>query len=299
MAKIDCYHIGKSNKIETPTFKAYKYKDKETKEITLYPIIDKECNEVFIHGVGWKKIGKSKLVEIPVFDREEDHWNDYIEKYGVYCLYYSLEGDGYNFNDCAKLPQATEIRSILYTGAKGYAEFMRLYHRLNEIQRNVIEEKYLADITYNRCAVVDFKDYIFAPLYYLEYTFIPTNYQPDILKDDERLSKLWKDYRYGYLRRNSEKYQEYLRLEDERKVLLKNLCKDRYNVKLEVEYHELNHTISRIFIEVDKEINEIIRNELYIDNDKFPTSTKDRIKFIYGEEAFDIYNELVDKYLKK
>ena len=89
------FYIGKSygsKKIADKSFKAYKYKDEKTKKITLYPIIPSlyySDKEIFIYGVGYKKIGRS-VVEVPVFDGDSEYWNEYIEKYGIYCLFYSI-----------------------------------------------------------------------------------------------------------------------------------------------------------------------------------------------------------------
>lgn len=61
-------------------------------KITLYPIIPSlyySDKEIFIYGVGYKKIGRS-VVEVPVFDGDSEYWNEYIEKYGIYCLFYSI-----------------------------------------------------------------------------------------------------------------------------------------------------------------------------------------------------------------
>ena len=50
-----------------------------------------------------------------------------------------------------------------------------------------------------------------------------------------------------------------------------------------------NQELKKIYETVDKEIN--------TDNDVFPTSVADRIRYLFGDEAFIIYNYIVDKYL--
>ena len=66
MAKMQFFYIGKSYgscKVEGDTFNAYRYKDKKTKKITLYPIIptnwSTDNKKIFIQGMGYKKVGKN------------------------------------------------------------------------------------------------------------------------------------------------------------------------------------------------------------------------------------------------
>ena len=79
------FYIGKSygsRKVEGDTFRAYRYKDKVTKKITLYPIIPTSWSDdkkVFIPGMGYKKVGKN-VVEVPVFDGNPKHWNEYLDE---------------------------------------------------------------------------------------------------------------------------------------------------------------------------------------------------------------------------
>lgn len=314
MADIQYFYLGKnsrSNKLEGTSFKAYKYKDKETKKVTFYPIISEFNNElpkeIFIYGIGWKKIGKN-MVEIPIFDNNSEHWDEYIDKYGVYCLFYSIDGSDYGTRDCCAIKKQTEFNSIVKYGITDYVGFMNNFMEFHKIQVSTIKDKYLPLIkeygsTYKpECELIN--EYQFTPCYTMVYSFFSMKYSPNVLVDDERMEKLYRDYRKAELRSKSDMYKEYIALED--------LCVQKYRELTEkygssfsyytddknvIEYLNVKDKTHKLFCEVEDIINTQINKEIDTDNDVFPTSVNDRIGYLFGNEAQMIYSDLVKNYL--
>lgn len=309
--KMQFYYLGKSygSKLpKTDSFKAYKYTDKETKKITLYPITDNNDKEIFIYGIGHKKIAKTKVIDVPVFDLNPNHWDEYREKYGDYCLYYSIDGTTLDSWDCCQERKRQEYKSILMTGVKKYDKFINLFNKLAGIQMEVIKSKYLPLIQkYTGFAETYLLErYTFMPQYNEIFSFCIIKATPDILRDDRQMENLYKDYRTAVLKDKSEDYKEYLKLEEEKKQFRENYKKehntkhfgiDSVPYKIYAEYENLDEKCYECYRKVTKEIDEIVDNEINTDNDIFPTSVEDRIKYLFGEEALNLYNKLVDRYL--
>lgn len=309
--KMQFYFLGKdygSNPPKSNTFKAYKYKDKETKETTLYPIKNENDKNIFIHGIGTKKIAPTKVIEVPVFDMIAEHWDEYREKYGDYCLYYSIDGSDLDDWDCCSQNKRNEYKSILETGTAKYVEFINCFMQLSAKQSDIIKNKYLPLIQEHTCFCEEklIDEYLFRPQYYLLYTFFNTSAMPDVINDDKRMEKLYKDYRSAVLKNQNEDYKKYrellsesLNIKKEWKKEHPNQIFDYCNVSKELyrEYENLLDESDTYYMKADKIIKEILDKEINTDNDIFPTSVKDRVKFLFGEEVSNMYNELVDKFI--
>ena len=298
------FYIGKSygsRKVEGDTFKAYRYKDKVTKKITLYPIIPTSWSDdkkVFIPGMGYKKIGKN-VVEVPVFDGNPKYWNEYLEKYGAYCLYYSIDGSDYLSMDCCAYQKQCEFRSILYYGVEDYVDFISNFNKLSMIQIATIKAKYYPLISkYNKIKMdylID-NEWKFRPCFSLYGASL--KYSPNVIDDDKRMESLYREYRSAVLKSDSADYQKAMEMEKHR-IELFNELNHNSNATREKwsEYYDLKDTNDELYRKAYEVIGETVDKEINTDNDVFPTSVADRIRYLFGDEAFIIYNYLVDKYL--
>lgn len=305
MDKIQFFYIGKSydsHKVEGNTFNAYKYEDKETKKVTLYPILPTSYSvdnkKVFIAGIGYKKIGKN-VVEVPVFDGNPKHWDEYLEKYGVYCLYYSIDGSDYLTMDCAAIHKQSEFRSILQYGIDGYVDFINNFNKLSIIQIDTIKAKYyplICKYTMPTMENLIDNEWKFRPCF--SCYGITINYSPNVINDDKCMESLYREYRSAVLKSESADYQKAMEM-DKRRIEMYNELNNDPNTPREKwsEYYTLKDVSDKLYHKAIKVINEIVNKEIYTDNEVFPTSVADRIKHLFGNEAFTIYNYLVDKYL--
>lgn len=304
MAKMQFFYIGKSygsRKVEGDTFRAYRYKDKVTKKITLYPIIPTSWSDdkkVFIPGMGYKKIGKN-VVEVPVFDGNPKYWNEYFEKYGAYCLYYSIDGSDYLSMDCCAYQKQCEFRSILYYGVEGYVDFISNFNKLSMIQIATIKAKYYPLISKYNILKMDYlidNEWKFKPCFSLYGAFL--KYSPNVIDDNKRMESLYREYRSAVLKSDSTDYQKAMEMEKHR-IELFNELNHNPNATREKwsEYYDLKDTHDELYRKAYEVIDETVDKEINTDNDVFPTSVADRIRYLFGDEAFIIYNYLVDKYL--
>lgn len=307
MAQLQFFYIGKSygsQKLEGNTFKAYKYKDKETNKVILYPIItmsyDPNPKEIFIYGVGYKKIGKS-VVEVPVFDGDSEHWDDYIERYGIRCLYYSIDGSEYDSNDCCHIKKQIEFKSILKYGINNFVDFIDKFIKMSDIQIKIIKEKYAPLISNNTCRNIDTlieEEYKFKPCYNMFYSYFIVQYSPDVIEDDKRMVQLYRDYREAQLKLESKDYQEALKVEKQKFALYNELKGNHaYNSNKVDEFYRLDEKCNKLFNKAYKPIKEQINKEINTDNDIFPTSVEDKVKYLFGNEVSEIYDYLVETYL--
>lgn len=305
MAKMQFFYIGKSygsRKVEGDTFKAYRYKDKETKKITLYPIIptswSTDDKKVFIQGMGYKKVGKN-VVEVPVFDGNPKHWNEYIEKYGAYCLYYSIDGSDYLTMDCCAYQKQCEFRSILQYGVEDYVDFINNFNKLSMIQIATIKAKYYPLISKYNILKMEYlidNEWKFSPCFSLY--GLPLKYSPNVIDDDKCMESLYREYRSAVLKSDSADYQKAMEME-KRCIVMFNELNNNPNATREKwsEYYKLKDANDVLYSKAYEVIDKTVNKEINTDNDVFPTSVADRIRYLFGDEAFIIYNYLVDRYL--
>ena len=305
MAKMQFFYIGKSYgscKVEGDTFNAYRYKDKKTKKITLYPIIptnwSTDNKKIFIQGMGYKKVGKN-VVEVPVFDGDPKHWNEYLEKYGAYCLYYSIDGSDYLTMDCCAIHKQCEFRSILQYGVEGYVDFINNFNKLSMIQIATIKAKYYPLISKYNILKMEYlidNEWKFTPCFSLY--GLPLKYSPNVINDDKCMESLYREYRSAVLKSDSADYQKAMEMEKHR-IAMFNELNNNPNASREKwsEYYRLKDSHDELFGKAYEVIDKTVDKEINTDNDVFPTSVADRIRYLFGDEAFTIYNYLVDKYL--
>lgn len=191
---MEFYYIGHdisyaNRNIPKKPFEAVMIKDKKTHEITLYPVLDRMYGEFFISHKGWIKKCKTKM--IPLFSLKEKDWEKYRKKYGDYCLFYSLTGNDLVSQDCSITAQQNEYNSLCVEPSRitDYKKFIRLYNKVNEIQRRFFK--------FSGYKYIDYYDYLFTPLYTepLAKSYMPITYDVDVYGDDKKLEKA-----YNYLK---------------------------------------------------------------------------------------------------
>ena len=115
-------------------------------EGVLYPLDDKpDAKEMFIYGVGWKKIGKSKRYAIPRFSMRSEDWQSYRNLYGDHILFYSLTNSQLNSGDCCDYCARQEFLSIRNKDLVHYMGFVKLWCQFNELQQKRLMEIYPYD----------------------------------------------------------------------------------------------------------------------------------------------------------
>lgn len=127
---------------------------------------------------------------------------------------------------------------------------------------------------------------------------IPFQYSPNVLYDDKCMENLYREYRESVLKTESIDYQKAIQLEKERFKVeddLKNNINSQFTWD---DYYKLRNESDELYRKSSKIITEQVNKEINTDNDIFPTSVADRVKYLYGKEVSEIYNYLVKTYLK-
>lgn len=181
---------------ESKTFLALKLSPKDKEEVSRFrsvktdfvPCVDvDDKGKFFIYGLGWRKLGVRNRMEIPHFDINKDDINEYFQKYGIDCLYFSLTGKDYRSSDCCTLPMQYELCSMFRVkNIKDYFEFVDVIKKIQNIQTNVIE---------NDKDLVDWEK-----RYYLKDTLISVRYRMylmttphlNCIDDDVQLEKYYR-----------------------------------------------------------------------------------------------------------
>ena len=132
-----------------------------------------------------------KIVTIPRYDGTIEGWNDYVLKYGYACLFYSLTDYSLHSPDCCALAMQREFKSLIMSnwGLHKYAKFVDCYRRMNDIQLNALRKlgNFYKETYYK---------YLFMPCFSL-YGILPIEPSCDILVDDDKLKRFYKDIRIG------------------------------------------------------------------------------------------------------
>lgn len=192
------YYLGKetswnrrSRPIPNSPFKAVRAKNKNG-EMVFIPIVqnewEKRQNEFFCIGFGRIKLQGRKTYEIPLFSGNAEDWNNYIEKYGKLCLYFSINGKEFT-NDCGDLAEINEFFSICASDATKYPAFVDCFIRMNEIQERVIND------TFNGRTLIksEREGMMFRPTHSIMGFSFP--FMADAVSDDRRLESFWLSYR--------------------------------------------------------------------------------------------------------
>lgn len=215
MKKVSFYHIKprnpellKDGTIKCVILRGKKLKEYQkhysTMEVTnekeyYYPISDSADGEVFIPMTGWVKTKTTKVVSIPMYDGVIDHWNDYVSKYGYACMFKSLTDYDIHTMDCCAYAMQKEFWSVVNSnwGLHKYAKFVDMFKKINELQMNVLDKI--------KGRYYDFtRDYLFYPSYSLG-GIISIDPYCDVVRDDEKLEKLYRTNRNKELSKQGKK----------------------------------------------------------------------------------------------
>lgn len=89
--------------------------------------------EVFVHGKGWKKIGKAKVTHVPALTNETN-LNEFLTTYGDKCLYYALTYQRLNSQDCCWSFIQDEFTAMV---ALGINEWISVLERFNALKAKI------------------------------------------------------------------------------------------------------------------------------------------------------------------
>lgn len=226
MEKVKFVYIGKDNESRIPkdTFKAIKLttRDKrkmhpewELGEAKKTEIIVPDTNgysngEVFVYGLGWKKMTEKNTIEVPVFSGYVEDWDNYLKQYGKECLFYSISGYDLNSMDCCAYNVRREFHSLLQCdgGIEKYQTYVNTILKIREIQKQKIEETFspfvsdwfVKDLT---------KKLLFNPSFGIMFLI----FEPylDTIEDDGKLETFYRKKRYYELRG---KYESVVEIDD-------------------------------------------------------------------------------------
>lgn len=90
--------------------------------------------EVFIYGKGWKKLGKKKIVDVPVITDTTD-LNEFLNGYGYKCLYYALTSQLLGSQDCCWTYIQAEFMSMIRVGIN---DWMDVLNKFNNLKKDII-----------------------------------------------------------------------------------------------------------------------------------------------------------------
>lgn len=157
--------------------------------INLFPIVDNWLGgkEIFIRGGGLFKVNEKRVVEVPLYDYEnEGDWNEYLGKYGMYCLFYSLTGEDYFSADCCLLHTRNEFQSLIWNDIdiNKYQIYIKAIKRIQEIQKEKLIE-YGADKW-------DIEKCLFYPSYNFGFSWLVSPPYLDTIRDDEKLERCYR-----------------------------------------------------------------------------------------------------------
>lgn len=253
----------------------------------MYPQDLPEKDKIFIYGVGYVKFGKTNKVEVPVFSGEIEDWDDYLEKYGKHCLYYSLTGELLNSGSFVHSEEKKEFDSIFCMdgcydyGIRDHQKFVEKALRIEEIQNEVLDK--LFDNKY-------LKDKLrFKPVFSIFGCPLIPMY--DSLNDDGKLHDFYVEKRLKELYEQHPKFNEIETLE------LKMDCVRDACGRRSHEYNKLIEKYDEMYTEIKTDNMRIINKELI---DVFPVSVSDRMKMLYGEECEKLYESVIStNFIKK
>ena len=305
MTKVKFVYIGReeNHRIPKGEFNALKLskKDKETlypnwseekikNTQVLYPQTDTYSdNEVFVYGIGWKKIGKTNKVVVPCFSGELEDWDKYIEEYGIECLFYSLTGYSLHSNDCCSYNYVSEFYSLLQLRFKGgiqkYQKFVDAVLKIQAIQK----EKLTKMFSYKKDW--ELKKLIKENTFYPCFRILCVIMHPylDTPTDDDKLEKVYRLKRYHEITINHPKYNELTKVDEQRKAEFEK------NGRSFV-YEELTKVYRKIDELIKNDILDTLKSEINSDDGAFPVCMSDRLKMLYGEECNQLYDYILSEF---
>lgn len=153
--------------------------------------------DVFIYGIGRKKFGKAKRIELSVIDDQTD-LQEYLNLYGSDCLFYGLTNQLINNNDCSWTCVMDDFKAMLVFGIDKWIVYVERVKKLKEVVNTTYQQKYgiIANNekiqTTNRNNIV-FRNSLFVVNinHYLMYPFKGFPHF-DVINDDSRLCNTFK-----------------------------------------------------------------------------------------------------------
>lgn len=303
MTKVRFINISNDNDYRKPKieFKALRLskRDKEKlfplwneeklkKTEILYPQTDRfgEDNEVFVRGLGYKKFGKTNMVVVPVYDMEIDNWDEYLNKYGKYCLFYSLSGYSLDDFDCCALSSQREFYSLLQCngGIKKYQEYVDMILKIQEIQTNKLKEMFSYLYDWEIKQIIQEK--LFRPCYSIMFMTMPPYL--DTPADDDKLESIYRKKRYNDLKITHHLYKEYKELD----ILAQ---KEKEIESHSNDYEDLRDKMYLLKKEIRNDIVSVIDKEIE-EGKVFPIYMSERMTLLFGEECNRLYDSILKEF---
>lgn len=304
MAKVNFVYIGKSmeNMIPKSDFRALKLSAKDKRE--LYPSWREETikntsvlcpcglddKEVFVNGLGWKKLGKKNWINVPLFSGEIEDWDNYLNKYGKECLFYSLTGYSLKSHDCCASNMIDEFLSLLQCkgGIEQYQKYVESIEAIQEIQMEVFSEKLSYMGEYERKSFID-KNLI-RPCYRV-FLFITTPYL-DTPNDDDKLERFYRTYRNHEIKTS---HPEYSRMVELDKLVREEMKKGIFCYSKN--YYVYKEELDAIHKRITDHILDVLAEETEEgEKNVFPVCMADRIKFLFGDKCHNLYNDILEHF---
>jgi hypothetical protein len=156
----------------------------------------------FIRGTGWKT--SKKGYEIPVFTGDtQEELQAYLDKYGKFCLFYSITGFQLGCDDCVVWAMQQEFKVALSIGFDYVSKFTKRINELNSKIQKIAMEKHRIDVLSNTFQwtggrysedsqiVSEYDLFHVKPAYSIMAYFL-TKPHLDVISDDRKLEKYYK-----------------------------------------------------------------------------------------------------------
>lgn len=309
MTKVKFIYIGKTMTTLIPKKGFYALKLSKSDKQKLYPSWDEKQikettilypqthsymgdDEVFVRGIGWKKFGKTNRIFVPLFSGNIEDWDEYIQTYGKYCLFYSLTGYSLHDSDCCAFNSINEFYSLLQCegGIEQYQKFVENILEIQKIQTHTISKKLKYLSKWQRERFI--QENLIRPCFRVFMLIMPPYL--DTPSDDDKLETYYRKYRSHEIEKNHPEYRKMLRIAS----LMK---KERENntfgyTKKYLEYEKKKNDIhTRIINHVLDTLTEETREG---EKNVFPVCMADRMKMLFGEKCHHLYNTILNDFKK-
>lgn len=180
-------------------FKAISYKG------IIYPQGIQSGKEVFIRGTGYVK---GKPVNVPLFSGLVKDYDTYMEKYGKYCMYYSLtNGRELNSGDLADGRSKNEFEQLVYFGIEKFVPYMDMAIELDNIVQTTILQYFENKNNYFYKSLYESVRLI--PTYNLGFSFMLFPASMDVVRDDKKLERAYCEFEFmKHCKKNGSDYYD-------------------------------------------------------------------------------------------